>query len=320
MITLYRGSRVLVEKPNISASRGERANGTGVYFTPDVSTAFTYLPVYKREIPNDQGQPFYDGSRGVIYETTLDQQFMEENFLNLDGHIDEKDLERFKKIAEDKSQDEITDWNINQIKIGRPRTDLVRALDLETREACETLAKHGILGTYKSDLVCFFREKDIPDYKISQVAGNFPQAHAAFERQKETGVLSVDQPVREDGSFAGPRKSYISDELNDAAGRIHKTRDRALIAAFEQMVDPLVTDETFTAGNGPGFNARDSIGIRTVRALNDDNLSSSADIRGSFDHALTFIAKDQADAIAKKAEAFQAELQRHRRERRADIT
>lgn len=325
MVKLYHASRVLFEKPNIQALSGDRAHGRGFYFTPDITTVYTYLPNYKREIPNDDGVPFYDGPRGVIYESNVDQSFIEDHMQNLDGHIDEDDIARFRKIADDPTQSDIRHEDVDRLQVGRPRTDLIKMLDMTSDETCKVLAERGILGTYKSDLVCFFREKDIPNFKISRVAGNFPKAHDALKRQEETGVLSVDQPVREDGTFAGRRKNYSASALGVAANQVHRTKDRALISAFEDMVDPLLTSETFTGSHTMGFSLRESLGHAVQRTADDAELgidheeSGHSTFNRTFESARFNVGKTpEVEDLIAKAEKFRELLQKHQQQRRND--
>lgn len=148
---------------------------------------------------------------------------------------------------------------------------------------CQFMMNCGIEGSNTGSIYVFFSAESVPPQKIRQVVGNFPAATEALERQNATGVLSVDKPVKADGTIMGPRKSYMSEELANAAHYIHRTGDIKLAQQFESMASILLSDEWKKPG-GNGFDIRNNMGLAFQRLMRD----GGRDLSDHFSGANTF--------------------------------
>lgn len=294
MITLYHGSFNLFERPsNSKVQEGFTSSEYGVGFNT-----------------SDYGGDAWEhangiaGGPGVIYSYEFDETRLEK-WLVGDRPIGQDiydniiaNLDSLPNIAnEERIREELT-----------PDTNGFEAFGLlqgRHKQGTEFLQKCGVEGSYTGNYFIFFDANKVPEQKIHQVLGDFPAAHTAFEEQKKSGKLSVDQPVKYDGTIVGPRKDYKSEELSFAAWDIHATGDADLITSFEDMVNPLLTDPDITKPGGNGFSLRNNLGSAISRSLRDggqdltDHWSGANTFQRTFDWAETTPEGDKIVPLAR---------------------
>lgn len=155
-----------------------------------------------------------------------------------------------------------------ELKPGMDGRDVFALINCRERSACQFLVQCGIEGSQCDNYYVFFSSQFVPPARIQDVIGDFPAAKAALERQKETGVFRVDQPVKSDGSPSAPRRQYLSEELKNAAHDIYALGDAKLIKSFEDLSGILLSED-WTRSGGAGFSIRNNLGSSFQRLIRD---------------------------------------------------
>jgi hypothetical protein len=303
MVTLYHGSTVLFDRPSNAKLKAGFANSEHGYGfnTSD----------YGGDAWEHCGATF--GVPGIIYKYEFDETRLE-NWLVSGKPIGQDMYERIVANIDRVPSLLNKEAILKKLSPDSNGQDVFGILQGREKDGVEFMKKCGIEGSLQGNYYVFFDANAVPPQKIDSIYGDFPQAKAALEEQKRTGHLVVDQPVKADGTIVGPRRNYKSEDLSMAAWSVHSTGNTALIAAFEKMVDPLLSDEEFKNPGGHGFSYRQNLGIAVNRALKDGGVCLNDHWSGAntFARTLDSIKHDtgREDLVA-HAKAMHEEIKRH---------
>ncbi len=260
---LYHGSTTLFDRP------AERHFGQG--FTSSEFGVGFYTSDYGGDAWEYAGGT--SGEAGVIYSYELDEARLDKWLVwgrPLGQTLYDSLMRNLDRLPPDRA-DQLRE-ELSPTMDGRDAFGVLRG---RSREGSRFMRDAGVEGTACDSYYVFLSANAVPAQNIHQIVGDFPAAEDALARQKETGRLSVEQPVKADGTLMGPREHYMSEELRFAALKIHDTKDRDLIDLFEtKIAAPLLSDAWMKSG-GPGFDIRNNLGSSFQRILRDGGLDLS---------------------------------------------
>ncbi|MGH1398015.1 MAG: hypothetical protein ACRBCT_02260 [Alphaproteobacteria bacterium] len=175
-ITLYHGSPTYFERPDPAFAGEGMAHsefGWGFNMGTDGSTSAEYGGAH---------------TDGVMFSYRVDDEWIQQSMIISDQEIG---VEKYQKILEALEQIPNGDQYASQISPSSTGGDIAKALystelDIHRKAGAEKLAEFGIKGFWSksNSSVVFFDFDDIPDSRIHQIKGDFPDAKAAYELQR----------------------------------------------------------------------------------------------------------------------------------------